>query len=302
VTNTTETYWDVDGVSLQTYAHNIVTIGGDRAKPPPLRGEDIEIPFMPGDLFVPKVIGPNVITLGMWVTGADEDGNIPVDADMRIEYDQNWRALRRLLFRRKAQMTLTKRFWVPESELTEAGMVVDELPRLGDYRLLTASAKASYAGGLTPEMTGGTRANFTVDLKVNGGFFYSAPIEVDFSIATGGVNPGPTRSIYVLGDDTTTAIGVEFEGPLTAAKIENETNGVWFRYNTAIADGIKASVEVHEFQARHDLDGTTYKSRGYVQHDGDPFWLTLEPGDNDLKLTVTGGTGTAKMTYQPGWF
>jgi len=302
VTNTTQTYWDVDGVSLQTYAFNIESLGGDRMKPPPFRGSDVTVPYRPGQKFVPKVLDANVVQLGMWVVGTDEDGNPPADPGVRLQWDQNWRMLRKLLFRVRKEFVLTKRWWVLEETLVEGGVVVDDLPRFGSYRLMTARALGTYNGGLVPTMNGEARGVFTVDIKLNNPFFYSDPIEVDFSIATGGANPGPTRTIQVLGDDRTTAIGVEFEGPLTGAKIENHTNDVWFRYNTVIADGIKSSVEVHEFQARHDLDGTTYKSAGYVQHDGDPFWLVLEEGENELALTATGGTGTAKLTYQPGWF
>ncbi len=302
MSDTTETYWDVDGQSLQTYAFNITTLGGDRSAPPPLRGEDIEVPYLPGDKWVPKQIGPHVIQLGMWVQGSDEDGNPPTEMSARLQWDQNWRMLRKLLFHPRRQFVLTKRFWVPEEDLTAAGIDIEDLPALGTFRLLTASALGSYNGGLVPTMNGVAHGVFTVDIKLNNPFFYSDPIEVNFSMASGGSNPGPTKTIHVLGDDRTTAIGVEFEGPLTGAKLTNAANDVWFRYNTVLADGIKSSVEVHEFQARHDLDGTTFKSSGWVQHDGDAFWLTLETGDNVVTLTATGGTGTAKMTYQPGWF
>ncbi len=301
MTNTTETYWDVNGVSLQTLAFNITTLGGDRMAPPPVRGEAIEVPFMPGTIWTPKVPDARVITLGMWVQGANEDGTIPIEEGARRRFEQNWLKLRKLLWQPRRQFTLTKRFWVPEEDLTDAGVVVDDLPRSGLYRLISASAKASFADGLSPSMTGPGRASFTVDLRLDDPYFYSDALTINLSMASGGANPGPTRNIEILGDDRTTDIALEFTGPLSAPRIENATHGVWMRYNTSVADGVKASANVRAFQARHDLTGTVLKSSGYVQHGGDPFWLFLEPGVNQLKLTATSGTGVVKMTYRPGW-
>ncbi len=301
MTNTTETFWDVDGVSLQTYAFNIATLGGGRMTPPPVRGDDITVPFRPGSIWMPKVPDAKIITLAMWVTGANEDGTIPVAGNMRRQFDTNWRKLRQLLWNPRRQFLLTKRFWVLEADLTAGGMVVDDLPRSGAYRLLSASAEATFAGGLEPSMTGPGRAAFTVDLKLATPYFFSAPIDINFSLTTGTGLPGPNRTVTILGDDRTMAIGVDFVGPLTGPKIENSTDGVWMTYATSLLSAQIARIGVWDFDARHDVAGANTKAAGYVQHDGDPFWLFLEPGSNALHLTATGGTGTAKLTYQPGW-
>lgn len=302
MTNTTEVFWEVDGESLQTYAFNITTLGGDRAAPPPVRGADLTVPYMPGSIWLPKVPESRIITLGMWVVGAEEDGSMPTEESIRLKYELNWRKLRKLLWTPRRQFTLTKRFWVLEEELTEAGVVVDDLPRSGRYRLLSASAKGSYAGGLTPVMNGPARAMFTVDIRLADPYFYSDPIEIPFSISTSGANPGPNQTFEVLGDDRTTAIGLQFEGPLQAPQMTNVTHEVWARYNATVEDGIVVNLDVHDFQALHDVENTPYKSSGYVMHAGDPFWLYLEPGENALSLTANSGTGTAKLTYQPRWF
>lgn len=294
--NTAETYWAVDGVSLQTFAFNITSLGGDREKPPPVRSEDTVVPYMPGSLWSPGVPDTNIISLGMWVQGSDEDGNPPTEIAVLRQYEANWRKIRKLLFTPRRQFLLTKQFWVLEEDLLAGGIVTDDLPQEGVYRLIQAQALGTYAGGLVTSKQGVAHGIFTVDIKLNDPYFYSDEITVNFT------NSVTQKTIEVLGDDRTTAIGVEFEGPLTAAKIENLTYDVWFRYNTIVADGILATVEVNEFQARHDTTGTTYKSAGYVQHDGDAFWLYLEPGQNVLKLTTTGGTGVATLTYQPRWF
>lgn len=303
MTDTTQTFWDVDGVSLQTYAFNIETIGGDRQAPPGVRGEDLTIPYLPGSIWMPKVPEARILTLGMWVIGAEEDGSIPERESARLRYEQNWRKLRRLLWTPRRQFVLTKRFWVLEEELALGGVAVDDLPRSGSYRLLTASARGTYAGGLTPQMTGGSRAVFTVDIKLNDPYFYSEAIEVPFSISSSGVNPGPNQTIEVLGDDRTTAVMVEFVGPLTAPRITNQTPDpeVSMTYASAIANGERAELWVNEFSAMHYPAGVPFKAAGNVQHAGDRFWLYLEPGTTTLALTANAGTGTAVLTYQPRW-
>lgn len=301
MTDTTKTFWDVDGESLQTYAQNITTLGGDRLTPPPVRGANLTVPFAPGEVWVPKVPDARTITLGMWISGANEDGTIPTSPGPNQKFMDNWRTLRRLLWRPRRQFTLTKRFWLPRAELVAAGVDADALPRNGTYRLLSASAKGEFAGGLSPQMDGPGHAAFTVDIRLADPYFYSAQIERPFSVMAGTGLPGPTQTIEVLGDDRTLAIGVEFEGPMASPKLTNHDWAVEFTYGIPVSDGIRAAVDVKDFQALHDLDGTTYTSAGAVTHSGDAFWMFLEPGSNELELTATSGTGTATLTYQPVW-
>lgn len=305
MTNTTEIFWDVDGVSLQTYAFNITTLGGDRQAPPPVRGDDITVPYAPGQKWVPKVPDSRTMTLGMWVIGADEDGLIPADAEVRRLYERNWAKLRKLLWTPRRQFTLTKRFWVLEEDLVAGGVDVDDLPRSGDYRLLSASARGSYAGGLVPTMAGGpARATFTVDIKLADPYFYSDEIEIAFSMTSGSSLPGPTRDVTVLGDDRTHQIEVDLTGPLGSPRLSNlsdEEIDLWMRYATSVDASTSATVRVRPFSATHFPGGAPYKSSGYVQHDGDKFWFYLDPGEATLALTAASGTGTAKLRYRPAW-
>jgi len=303
MTNSTETYWDVDGVSLQTFAFNITTLGGDRLAPPPVRGEDIRVPYMPGTVFVERVPDQRIITLGMWVIGANEDGSIPTDEKSRRTFDRNWRMLRRLLWTPRRQFTLTKRFWLLDADLVAGGVDTSAMTKDGDWTLFEASAKGTYAGGLTPTMNGAARAVFTVDILLSDPFFYSDVIEVEFSTQVGGSNPGPEQTIQVLGDDRTMWIEADFEGPLTSPRIVNESvpQELWMRYATEIPDDEMATVRVHDFTATHYPSGDPYKSAGFVQHAGDKFWLYLEPGETDLTLDAQAGTGTALLRYRPAW-
>ncbi len=66
MTLTTDEYWEVDGVALSTYAWNVASWGGGRRGVPPLRGGDDLVPFRAGEVWLPKMAGSRVITLGMW--------------------------------------------------------------------------------------------------------------------------------------------------------------------------------------------------------------------------------------------
>lgn len=297
MTNTTQAFWEVDGESLQTFAFNIVTLGGDREAPPALRGDDIGVPYVPGTQYTPRVPDSRTITLGMWVVGANEDGTIPQDENLRRTYDRNWKHLRRLLWRPRKQFTLTKRFWVETAELEAAGVSTVALPKDGLWSLYTASAKASYAGGLNPQMTGPARANFTVDLLLSDPFFYGPVVEILFSMAA------PNTTVSILGDDRTTALSVDFTGPLTSPRMTNNSaeTDLWLQYSTVVSSGQHAVVRAKDFSATHYPTGASYKSSGYVSHDGDHFWLYADPGVTSLSLSAQQGTGSAKLSYQPVW-
>ena len=303
MSNTTETYWAVDGVSLQTFAFNITTLGGDRKAPPPLRGSNQRVPYMPGTRYVPKVVDERTITLGMWVQGSTEDGKRPTTESAARAFDRNWHKLRSLLWRPRKEFTLTKRFWVPSADLVAAGVNISGMASRDGWTLYTASAKASYAGGLNPTMQGQAHGIFTVDLHLSDPYFYGDPITVPFSMQTGGSNPGPTRTIHVLGDDRTTQIEFEIVGPVTSGRMANTTEeqDLFVQYGAVVPAAERAVVQVQSFKATHYPIGDPYKASGYVQHGGDQFWLYLEPGDTNLSFTVQAGTGTAILRYRPVW-
>lgn len=303
MSNSTETFWEVDGVSLQTHAFNITTLGGDRMAPPPVRGDDLRVPYLPGSVFVPRVPDARTITLGMWVIGANEDGTIPQDETLRRTFERNWRKLRQLLWTPRRQFTLTKRFWVLTEELEDGGVDTTLLPKDGLWSLYTATAKGTYAGGLTPTMNGAARAVFTVDILLSDPYFYGDFVAVEFSTQTGEGYPGPTQAIDVLGDDRTTAIEVEFAGPLTSGQMNNASEpSLWVRYSSYVPPDETAVVRVRDFSATHYAIGSSYPASGYVAHDGDHFWLYLDPGPATLALTTQAGTGSAILRYQPRWF
>lgn len=303
MTNSTETYWSVDGQSLQTYAWNIETLGGDRNSARALRGSDLVIPSRPGSVWTPRVVDAHVVTLGMWVQGSNPDGTIPTDENARRTFDANWRMLRALLWRPRQQFTLGKQFWVPAQDLADAGAEEQALAYDGSWALIHAEAKASFAGGLVPSMNGPSHAAFTVDLRLSDPYFYGAPISVDFSATTGAGLPGPLQEFFVLGDDRTTKIGFALEGPLTTPRFTSSLTEAetWIQYTYPIADGDEVSVDVSTFESVHTETTATFRSPGYVSHRGDASWFYLDPGPAKVNLTVQEGTGTGTLTYRPAW-
>lgn len=190
---TTDEYWDVDGVPLNTLAYNIQSWGGTRVAPAPVRGGNVLIPYRPGEVWVPKRAGSRVLTLGMWVIGTSEDGVDP--ADSRALYHDNWEKLLRLLYRPWTQYSLTKR------QRNTSG-------------LLVATALAEYAGGFEPGMIGQDGSQFVVDLLLADPYFY-APEQ-------SAVVNGPTVVSHPGAD---VALGLEIDLP-AGATLTNSDTGV----------------------------------------------------------------------------
>src|SRR5688572_22025127 len=106
--NNTETYWEADGTSLHTFAWSIETLSG--LGPPPLRGEDVTIPYSPGQQHVPKTFDSNKLTLAIQLRGVNPNAGSGVTAASRRQIMNNWNDLVRLLWTPGRQLALTKRF------------------------------------------------------------------------------------------------------------------------------------------------------------------------------------------------
>lgn len=184
--NTTDTYWSVDGTSLQTYVQNIETKGGSRWGVAPLRGADNLIPLAPGEEWNRKIAGARILTLQMWLAGESEQ-----------EWTDNWIALRKLLWRTNRRINLTKRW-----------KGVDNVVR-------SAVAKAEFYSGLEPGMISDDASKFTVDLKLADPYFYGT----ETSVVVG------TAGIVAVNDGDDIARKVRVENMSTSKTLQNLTNG-----------------------------------------------------------------------------
>lgn len=268
--NTTPEYWEVDGISLQTYAYNISTWGDTRQEPPPLRGDNITVPHATGATWVPKVPDSRTITLQMWVSSANPDGSTPPLALQRQNFRENWEELRRLLWNPYRQMLLSKRVRLH----TQPGQVIiTDGPVIGADAngWMEVTAQAQFVGGLTPTMHSNSMATFTVDLFLADPFFYGA----HQTVSSGGT---------VIGDARTEDLNFTLA---PGQQLTNNTANVWCKNN--------ASTSLHLDTRRFKAMNGSANWSGAITHSGNPFWMVLDPGPVDL-------AGGVSVSYAPRWF
>jgi hypothetical protein len=275
----TDVYWDIDGVPIQTLAYNISTWGGDLQAPPPLRGDDITIPYRPGTVFQMRRPNGRSLTFSMWVIGADNNGNVPTSKTMRAEFENNFKMLRTLFWNQGRQVTITKR-WRDYTTGT----------------LMTASGKAVYTNGLAPSMNGSHRATFTVEMYMSDPFFYGSEVTVNFA-ATATSNQSPT----IVGDYETTDILMDFNGARNNMRLTNSSTSTYVNVNQNLASGSLIRLDVNNFTARKNPSTTNDNVVGSVTQFGHPFWMVLRPGVQSLSLTSSSGSGSGVLKYRPRW-
>lgn len=255
--------WAVDGVSLQTYAYNIVTWGASRQEPIKLKGGNTPIPFRAGSRWYKKSLDSRVISLAMWVIGANAAGQ----GNSRQQFEMNWRKLRRLL-------------WTPDREIVLTKTFYDDVSN----SFITAKAKAQYVGGLSPDMNGQRRASFVVDLMLADPLFYDV---VSKTIRVNSVVGDVSDAVLTaFGDYPTTRLSMEFVGPLVNPKLTNIANGVVVQINETLSPGEFVHLDVDTFSATKNQFGTVTSALASVDHAGDFHWMRI--GGNDVKFT--GGT------------
>lgn len=279
MSNSTQEYWDINGVSLNQYCYAIKTYGGSRLAVPKLRGDNALLPFRHGRVFKPKTPDSRVITLAMWVAGIDPSTDQPAE-DQRTQFNDNWSALTNLFWSPTQQLVLTKRWFTNASSPT----------------LMQASALVELAGTMDPTMTGRTRADFGVDLLLADPFFYGVE-------QTHTVDVGQTIVINNPGDvETWTNLTITFNGELSRPTLWNLTTdpNIWMTVDTLVQPTYQVDINVGEFSAVREYDGAEIS--GTIDHSGFRGWFKLQPGNNSVKLTSSGiGTGNAVLKYKPAF-
>lgn len=281
--NTTEAYWDINGVSLQTYEWNVTTWGGDLQSPPPLRGSDITIPYRPGQVMQARRPDGRSITFNMWVQGTMSDGkyagNFGTNNTQRV-FQHNWRQIRNLFYNNGEPVTLTKRWTTPDGATTRS-----------------ASAQAIYANGLDLQMTGAGRAAFSVEMYLPDPFFYGPQETI-----TTPSSPVSNISRAILGDYETTDMTIDFQGFRNVPRLTNVTEGVYVELGQYVPLGSSSRLDVNNWTARRDPTGANTNVIGAVTHFGHEFWMVLRPGVQQFSLTGVAGNGQAIIKYRPRYF
>lgn len=259
---TTAKYWDLAGTSLNELAWNIRTRGGSRMGTASPRGENMVIPHRYGRRPIYKYRDSRIISLPMWVRGAELDGSYPVDGDKIKKFDENWELLANL-FDFEGQRALTKR-WL------EAGSIK------------SATAMVEYSGGLEPEtFDPGDLAFFEPELLLADPWFYEAQTQFTFNTAQG------AQVVNIRGNKPTDRVTILFSGG-TNARL-SWTGGRFIQINGGIT-----SVEVN-LKERSAFNGATYVNASVSRDRLSPDWGILDPGSTTFTLT---GGGSYTLYYQ----
>lgn len=275
MSNSTVTYWDVDGTSIQQYAWNVATLGGDRDSVPGWRGQDRVFAYKAGAAVRPMVADSRTLTLLMWVVGMNADGTVP--ASQEIAYNENRRMLKRL-------------FWKP------GGATFALTKRWNDSAgLHSATAQGRIDGNMSPEMHGPHGSAFVVDVFLPDPWFYGAEVSTPVPLTT------PTV-ILNDGDDVCTSLAVDFVGQLTNPKITNQTPNpdVWLKVGSSVALADTVTVVVDAATVKRASDSANLI--GAVTHSGARAWMGLQRDGNTLVLSADGGAGSAVVRHRPAYF
>ncbi len=271
--NTTTEWWDVDGTSLHTYATRIVNLAGTYSGAVPMRGDNMPVPYRPGQLWRSKVPDQRSISLGFLLSAYNSEGQAALDPLSQVT--SNYQALRALLWRPGGeQYALTKRW------------------RVGDT-LLSATAQASYLSGLDVDFTGQHRIQVrtTAELMLADPYFYGAQQSV--SVPTGGAsttNPGDASA-------TGANMTLTFNGPMTNPTLTNSTLGITLAMGVVISGGDSVVVDCDNYTVTRTSDSANLI--GVMSHLGSRNWFVLQRGSNALGLALSAGSGAVTVAYRP---
>lgn len=143
-----------------------------------------------------------------------------------------------------------------------------------------------------PRMYDSTASSATVTPCTPTGF--GLTFDATFNLSFGG--GAPTGTIVALNDGNFPAPWtVTFDGPLTTPKIENTTTGDTLTFEGTVPAGSQLVVS--------SLDRTVLLNGAsrYSWLASGSKWSELPSGTQQLRLTASGGTGTATLTYRSTW-
>lgn len=281
--NTTEEFWDIDGVSLHQHGWNVETVGGERYDLPRRRGENIRFAYRPGTVHRNKVPESKMVNLAMWMQGSEPNG-APA-SDPVLQWNDNWDFLRRTVWKPNGtQLQLTRRWRLSSAE------------QYGP-QALAATALAELTNTVTPRMTSRARSMFVFEFLLADPFFYG-PLEGQQ------IRQEVPQVITNWGHDVAahSFMSVDFVGPLSNPRLINfsTTPAVQVKFNGTIDPGRTVSLNVSQFQA-HMTNTSADASNviGKISHAGARYWFGLQPGPNHIALEADSGSGQAVLRWRP---
>jgi hypothetical protein len=279
--NNTDTYWDIDGTSLHTYAHSIETLEGLLGAPE-LRGEDLIIANQDGEIWTPKYLSAQTLTLSMWVRGSAQSAGAGDTGANKQLFQANWNNLVRLFLTLGRQFNLTKRFY-------------DYQYGTGALTLYTATAKGELKSTMKPKMGGKATGKFLADVKLTDPRFYDTTLR----------NAGPlgaTQVVNVEGNVRTSNIIISITGARNNITVRNATTGNEFTINVDALSGDTVTIDIYNDDASFlPSGGVAYDVTSKVINLVSPVWFDLAPGANTIQVTSSSGIGAVNMQYRGAW-
>jgi hypothetical protein len=252
--------WSFGGLDFATLGVKTTKIIGAGAIPP-LRGKNVPLASLPGELWTPHQPGARRVALALTL------------ADTLIGDEAATRALLQEMagvFARPGLQNLVQHRW-DGVDVTAQAQAVDFPP--DDV----SSVGLVFVG--------------VADFELPDPYFYGDDVVL---AATAIPASGTHVAITNPGDVRGHRIVFTLAGPFANPRITNNTNGNWLEVDVNTAAGQELVVDVGAFTAFNN--GLT--AIGSVRKNSVP-WLFLEPGVNDLEVTGTAVGGTLAATFRP---
>jgi hypothetical protein len=284
MTNTSQNPITVDGVRLDTLAHNIsAKVGRDIM--PSVAGSNIDTGLRHGQLWVPhKKFGPGQLVLKMWVSGCDEDGVVPVDGDDYWQYMQNLDNLKRMF-------AVHNRLLDVRHTIKRDGSVVRQA--LAEVTIAIPPDKLA-AYPYTSE--------FTVEMTMPGSFWQNvADTTFDTNAGVLANSDHTLPAPWPAATAPMTDLYVVVDGPATNPKVIDNRSGHYVQLNSAIGPGIQWVVNTATWSSKTGVgieftDGGTDRYGETVfagAHAPTMFGLVADPAGPQVRIEGTGfGAGT----------
>jgi hypothetical protein len=257
--------WTFRGTDLSSYSVLVAKVDGAEDLPI-LRGDNIPVPNLPGQMYAPKLPSTKRLALALHVTNMDASGGLTSPTQLR-QAQTNLEALRKL-------------FSIPG-----LGALVHVLP---DGSSRTAQAEAVRFQSVEAEY-GRHAFSAIVDFELADPYFYGANV-VDSARS---IAASPTDFTFTNpGEQRTNRVIFDFVGPIANPRITQQTTGIYVECLVTVASAKHLVIDCGLFTATND----GVNAIGSIRHSGDFRWILVEPGAQTLRVTATSPGGTLTTT------
>jgi hypothetical protein len=262
--------WRFDGVDLATLAVSVRQI--DAAEDgPPLRGEDVLVPNLPGKAWAPKQPDARRLALACFVGGSNASGGLDPGLDELRQAQRNLDGLRELAQREGLR---------PLVHILPDGSERTAMAECVAFREATImAARAAFAAVL--------------DFNLPDPWFYGPPVVVSASL----IGSPTDVALDHPGTATGHKVVLDLLGPVTNPRVTVLSTGVWVEALVTVGAGEHLVIDGAAFTAAVDATSAI----GSIRHSGSALWLPIPPGAQTLRVTAdaVGSGASIQVTFQP---